>query len=435
MRPEAAHKEGQTDKMNAHRPHNGPERVVVTGLGAVTPLGLDATCTWEGLITSQCGVGPITAFDASHLPVRIAASVKGFDPTRYMDAREARRLSHFIQYAMVASAEAVASAGLDFATEDLSRVGVTIGTGLGGTQVVEEQRLVLESRGYRHVNPTMIPAVLVNSAACQVAIRYGIQGPVSAPVAACATGVVAIGEGARWLAMGEADVVIAGGTDSAMTSLSVAAFNRLGALSTRNDNPARACAPFDAHRDGTVVGEGAAVVILETLSHAARRGAPILAEVLGYGLTCDAYHLVAPEPEGLGAARAMSQALSHGGISPGEVDWICAHGTGTRLNDLSETRAIKAALGEAAYRTPVSSLKGALGHMLGAAGAISAVAAVQAMQAGMIPPTLNYETPDPDCDLDYVPNSARATTVETVMVNGFGFGGQNACVVLRKATA
>jgi 3-oxoacyl-[acyl-carrier-protein] synthase II len=268
-----------------------------------------------------------------------------------------------------------------------------------------------------------------------VSISYGIQGPVSVPVAACATGVVAIGEAARSLAQGDADVIIAGGTDSAMTALSIAAFGRLGALSTRNDEPQRACAPFDANRTGAVVGEGAAAMILETLSHAVRRGAPVLAEVAGYGFTCDAFHLVAPDAEGAGAARAIAQALSYGGVDPSEVSWICAHGTGTKLNDASETKAIKTALGDAAYRTMVSSLKGALGHMLGAAGAISAVAAVLAIQSGMIPPTINYETPDLECDLDYVPNVARAATVHAVLVNGFGFGGQNACLVLRKAAA
>jgi 3-oxoacyl-[acyl-carrier-protein] synthase II len=422
--------------MNAHRPHRQPERVVITGMGAVTPLGLDAASTWDALLAGKCAVAPVTEFDTSQLPVRIAASVRGFNPSRHMEPREARRLSPFIQYAAAAANEAVAAAGLDPAAEDPLRCGVTIGSALGGTGVIEEQRLILSApdKGYRHINPTMLPAVLITSAACQVAIRYGIKGPVSAPVAACATGVVAIGEAARSLAQGDTDVVIAGGTDSAMTSLSIAAFSRLGALSTRNDEPERACMPFDANRSGTVVGEGAAVFVLETLAHAIRRGAPILAEVLGYGLTCDALHLVAPDSEGAGAARAMAQALSYGGVAPDEVDWICAHGTGTPLNDASETGAIKKALGEAAYRTPVSSLKGSLGHMLGAAGAISAFAAVQAMQSGIIPPTANYETPDPQCDLDYVPRIARPATVDTVMVNGFGFGGQNACLVLRKAT-
>jgi 3-oxoacyl-[acyl-carrier-protein] synthase II len=424
-------------EMNAHRPVRDAERVVITGVGAITPVGNDASTTWNALIAGKCGIAPITEFDAGNLPVRIAACVRGFDAARYMEPREARRLSPFIHYAIAAAGQAVAASGLVFAEEDPLRTGVTLGSALGGTGMIEEQRLILSApdKGYRHVNPTMLPAVLITSAACQVAIRYGIKGPVSVPVAACATGVAAIGEAARSLAMGEIDLAIAGGTDSAMTSLSIAAFARLGALSTRNDDPARACMPFDAGRSGTVVGEGAAVVVMETLTHAVRRGAPILAEVLGYGFTCDALHLVAPDSEGDGAARAMVQALRFGGVPPGEIDWICAHGTGTPLNDAAETRAIKRALGEAAYRTPVSSLKGSLGHMLGAAGAVSAVTAVQAMQFGLIPPTVNYETPDPQCDLDYVPRDPRPALVNTVMVNAFGFGGQNACLLLRRDRA
>ena len=419
--------------MNSHRTNNGPERVVVTGLGAVTPLGLDAPTTWRALIAGKSGVGPITAFDSSMLPVHIAACVTGFDPSLHMEPREARRHVAFVHFAIAAANEAVAAAGLDPAAEDPWRVGVTIGSALGGISLIEEQKINIEARGYRAVNPTMIPAVIINSAACQIAINYGIRGPVTAPVAACATGVVALGEAARSLALGEADVIIAGGTESAMTLLSIAAFSRLGALSIRNEDAEGACKPFDANREGTVAGEGAAVLIMETLSHAVRRGAPILAEVLGYGITCDAHHLVAPAPDGQGAARAMSQALAFAGVSPDELSWVCAHGTGTPLNDAAETKAIKQALGDAAYRTPVSSLKGALGHMFGAAGAISAVTAVQAMRDGLIPPTINYETPDPQCDLDYVPNTARPATVETVMINAFGFGGQNACLVLRKA--
>jgi 3-oxoacyl-[acyl-carrier-protein] synthase II len=419
--------------MNSHRIQNGPERVVVTGLGAVTPLGLDAPTTWQALIAGKSGVRPITAFDSSILPVHIAASVTGFDPSLHMEPREARRHAAFVHFAIAAANEAVAAAGLDLADEDPWRVGATIGSALGGISLIEEQKLNIETRGYRAVNPTMIPAVIINSAACQIAINYGIKGPVTAPVAACATGVVALGEAARSLAAGEADVIIAGSTESAMTLLSIAAFSRLGALSTRNEEAESACKPFDANREGTVAGEGAAVLILETLTHAVRRGAPILAEVLGYGITCDAHHLVAPGPDGEGAARAMSQALAFSGVSGDELSWVCAHGTGTPLNDAAETKAIKQALGDAAYRTPVSSLKGALGHMFGAAGAISAVTAVQAMRDGMIPPTINYETPDPECDLDYVPNAARPATVETVLINAFGFGGQNACLVLRKA--
>jgi 3-oxoacyl-[acyl-carrier-protein] synthase II len=412
----------------------GTRRVVVTGLGAVSPLGLDAASTWEGIIAGRSGVGPITDFDTSGLATRIAASVRGFDAGQYMDLKEARRLSLFIQYAVAAAQQAMDHAGLSIPEDEQATTGVEIGSALGGTRFVEEQRLVMEQRGPRAVNPTFLPAILINSAACMVAIRHGIRGPVSAPVAACATGAVAIGEAARRLWSGEADVnvMLAGGTDSVMTALGIAVFGRLGALSTRNDTPEGACAPFSADRDGTVVGEGAAVVVLETLEHAQRRGAPILAELAGYGLTSDAVHLVMPDPEGTSAARAMAAAIRMAAITDGRLDWICAHGTGTQLNDVAETRAIKLALGDAACTTPVSSIKGAVGHMLGAAGALAAVTAVQALAAGVIPPTINYAAPDPDCDLDYVPNTARPADVRAVMVNAFGFGGQNAALVFRR---
>ncbi len=406
-------------------------RVVVTGLGAVSPLGTDLPSTWQGLVDGRCGVRAITRFDTTGLPTRIAATVEGFDPARAMNARDARRTAAFVQYAVAAAREAVSHAGLDLAREDATRVGVEIGSALGGSSVIEEQRVVLEARGPGHVNPILIPVVLLNAAACMVSIQLGIKGPVYCPVSACATGVVAIGSAAQRIAWGEADVVLAGGSDSMMTALAVTAFSRLGAASTRNDTPERACSPFSAGRDGAVVGEGATVLVLETLEHAQRRGAPILAEVLGYGVSADAYHVVAPEPGGEGAARAMRAALRSAGAGPEALDWICAHGTGTPLNDAAETCAIKAALGEAAYRVPVSSIKGAVGHMLGAAGAISAAAAVLALGTGIIPPTINYAGRDPECDLDYVPNTARRAPLRTAMVNGFGFGGQNASLVLR----
>jgi len=412
--------------------HNGRQRVVVTGLGAVSPLGLDATSTWQALIEGRSGVSPITVFDTRDCPTKIAANVKDFDPTRHMNPREARRWSQFIHFTLAATYEAVAQSRLDLSQEDATRVGVEVGSALGGVSLVEEQRLILESKGARHIHPTVIPAVLINTPSCLVAIQFGIKGPVNAPVAACASGAAALGDAARRLAWGDADVILAGGTESVMTPLAITAFSRLGALSTKNDTPDLACAPFDAQRDGTVVGEGAAMLVLETLAHAARRDAPILAELLGYGQTCDAYHPAAPEPSGDGAARAIQGALRDGAISAGEVDWICAHGTGTQLNDTSETKAIKTALGARAYDVPVSSNKGAVGHMIGAAGAISAVFAVQAMHAGIIPPTRNYRTPDPECDLDYVPNVARQASIATALVNGFGFGGQNICLALRK---
>jgi len=408
------------------------QQVVVTGLGTVSPLGNDVETTWQGLITGRSGVRPITSFDTNGFSARIAATVKGFDPTEAIDAKEARRLSPFIQYGIVAAVQSVVQAGIDFASEDPTRCGVEIGSSLGGAGIIEEQRLVLEARGPRMINPTLIPAIIINSAACAVALRYGLHGPVNAPVGACATGVIALGEAYRRIRSGDADVMIAGGTDSVMTPLAVAAFGRLGALSSKNDTPERACAPFSGDRDGTVVGEGAAVLVLESLEHAQNRGASILAEIAGYGQTSDAYHLVAPEPEGIHAAAAMRAALHPKGGPANTPNWICAHGTGTPLNDLAETKAIKKALGETAYRVPVSSLKGGLGHMLGASGAVSVVAAVRAIQAGTIPPTINYTSADPECDLDYVPNAARNTGVSCVLVNAFGFGGQNACLVVRR---
>jgi len=416
-----------TEQRNLER-----RRVVVTGMGAISPLGNDVETSWQGLIAGRSGVRPITAFDTTGFSARIAATVKGFDPTQSMDPKEARRLSPFIQYAVAAAVQSVLQASIDFTRVDQTRCGVEIGSSLGGAGIIEEQRLVMEARGPRMINPTLIPAIIINSAACSVALRYGLHGPVNAPVGACATGVIALGEAYRKICSGDADVMIAGGTDSVMTPLAVAAFGRLGALSSKNDTPERACAPFSGDRDGTVVGEGAAVLVLESLEHAQRRGAKILAEVAGYGQTSDAYHLVAPEPGGAHAAAAMRAALSANSSTGDALSWVCAHGTGTPLNDLAETRAIKKALGEMAYRVPVSSLKGGLGHMLGASGAISVAAAVKAIQTGTIPPTINYTSADPECDLDYVPNAARSADVSCVLVNAFGFGGQNACLAVKR---
>jgi 3-oxoacyl-[acyl-carrier-protein] synthase II len=309
---------------------------------------------------------------------------------------------------------------------------VELGSSLGGTDLVEEQRSILDRRGMRAVNPTAIPAILISSAACAVAIRYGARGPVSVPVNACATGVTAVGEAYRRIIHGDADLIVAGGTDSVLSPLGIAGFGRLGALSTKNDTPESACSPFAAGRDGTVLGEGAAALVLETLEHAQGRGAPILAEVAGYGLTSDAFNMAAPDPEGAGAARAMQQALAADPEAAENLTWICAHGTGTQLNDLSETKAVKRLFGERAYRTPISSIKGGLGHMLGAAGAVSVVAGVKAIETGIIPPTINYAAPDPECDLDYVPNVARRARVDAFMANAFGFGGQNAAVVVKR---
>jgi 3-oxoacyl-[acyl-carrier-protein] synthase II len=418
--------------MNARWQRDGKQRVVVTGLGAVSPLGVDLPGTWQGLIDGKSGVSRITAFDVSQFPTQIAAFVKGFDPTLYLDPREARRMSPFVLFGLAAAKEAVKQAGLDMSREEPTRVGVEIGSALGGSSIVEEQRLVLNAKGARQINPTLIPAILINTGPCFIAMEMGIKGRVNSVSGACATGLISIGEAARRLAWGDADVMVAGGTEAVLSPLSVTGFGRLGATSVKNDTPEKACAPFDLNRDGTVIGEGAAVVVVETLAHAIRRGAPILAEVLGYSLTCDAYHLVAPDPSGDGAVRAMKGALDEARVSPSELDWIIAHGTATKMNDTIETKAIKDVCGDVAYEIPVSSNKGALGHLVGAAGSISCVAAVQAMLTDTIAPTINYETPDPECDLDYVPNMARKVTVNTVLVNCFGFGGQNSCLVLRK---
>ncbi len=398
----------------------------------VSPLGLDAESSWRAILDCQSGVSRIDSFDSSDLPTTIAASVKGFDATRYMSSKEARRNPPFINFALAVAHEAIEESGLQLDVEDLTRIGVEIGSAMGGSSLVEEQRLVLEQAGLRQVNPSLIPSIIINAAACRVAIRYGFRGPVNSPAAACTTGAIAIGDAARRLAWGDADVILAGGTDSVMTPLGIGGFSRLGACSTRNHIPEQACSPFDADRDGTVVGEGAAVLVLETLSHALQRGAVILAELVGYGFTCDAYNAAAPDPSGAGAAGAIRLALSDAGLSPSDLDWVCAHGTGTPLNDLSETRALKAALGELAYQVPVSSLKGGLGHTLGAAGSMAAVMVLKALRDKKIPPTLNYRTPDPDCDLDYVPNQPRSANVNTVLLNSFGIGGQNACLVLRE---
>lgn len=407
-------------------------RVVVTGMAAVSPLGNDLASTWQGCLEGRCAVGPITAYNADGYPTRLAAEALAFRPEDYLDRREIRRTSRFIHFAVAAARQAVNDAGLDLSREDPTRVGLEIGSAVGGVGYIEEQRLLLAERGPRAINPTLLPAVLINMAACYLAIDLQVQGPAGAPVTACATGISAIGEAMRRIVWGEAEVMIAGGADSALTPLGMAAFSRLGALSTRNETPQRAVTPFDANRDGTVLGEGAAMMVLESLDHAQARGAAILAEVLGYALTVDAYHIAVPDPGGRGAARAIARALAEAGLTPQEVDYIAAHGTGTVLNDASETAAIKAAFGQAADAVPISSIKSMVGHMLGAAGAISAVSVVKAMHAGAIPPTIGYETPDPACDLDYVPNQARPHDVSVGLVNGFGFGGQNACLVLKR---
>ena len=407
-------------------------RVVVTGLGAVSPLGNDAASTWRGFAAGVCGVGNITRFDTAAVPAKIAAEVKNFDPAEYISRKEARRLSRFILYALASARQAQADAALDMAVEDPTRIGVEIGSALGGLPIIEAQSVTLHQKGYRRINPTLIPATLVNMAASFSSIDLHVLGPVSAPVAACATGIVAIGQAMRRIQWGEADVMFAGAADSAITPIAVLGFHRLGALTARNDTPERAITPFDAKRDGTVLGEGAAVLVLESLSHAQTRGAKILAEVTGYATTADAFHVAAPAPDADGATRAIVGAMRDADISPAEIGYIAAHGTGTPLNDAAETRAIKRACGDAAANIPISSQKSMVGHTLGAAGALASLAAVQVLQTGTIPPTIGLHTPDPDCDLDYVPNVARQGDVQYAMANAFGFGGQNAVIIFKK---
>nr|MBC7245416.1 beta-ketoacyl-ACP synthase II [Chloroflexota bacterium] len=410
-----------------------PNRVVVTGMGAITPVGIGVEETWSALLAGRSGIRRITRFDVSNFPTQFAGELPNFDPRDFMDFREAKRAGRFTQLAVVATQQAIQNAALDLSKEDATRIGVEIGTAIGGIDLIEEQSIILQQKGPGRINPTLVPVVIANAAPCHIAISLGIKGPTSCPVAACATGTVALGEALRKLQRGDVEVMIAGGTEAANSPLALAAFSRLGALSTRNADPEKACRPFDAQRDGTVMGEGAAVLVMETLEHAKRRGAPILAEVLGYGFTEDAYHLAAPDPTGDGAARAMSLALADAGVAPDEVDYIVPHGTATPLNDISETRACKIVFGEQAYHIPISSNKSMIGHLLGAAGAISTVIAILAIRDGVVPPTINLDYPDPECDLDYVPNQARRIRVDTAIANAFGFGGQNATIVVRRA--
>ena len=407
-------------------------RVVVTGLGAITPLGNDVPTLWKALAEGHSGVRPITHFDASALDTRIAAEVKDFDPKEYFDHKEAKRLDRFIQFAVVAVEQAISDAGLVINESNSEQTGVIIGSGIGGIGTVVSQVKVFEERGPRRVSPFLIPMMLPDSAAGQVAITFGIKGPNMAVTTACATGLNAIGEAAEMIRRGFVHTAICGGSEAAILPLSVAAFNVMGVLSTRNDEPERACRPFDAQRDGFVIGEGAAILILERPEDAQARGAKIYGEVIGYGSSADAYHMAAPAVDGTGAAQAMRMALSDAGLKPHDVDHINAHGTGTSLNDVSETTAIKSVFGDHAYKVAVSSTKSMTGHLMGAAGAVEAIACLKALEKGLIPPTINYEHPDPECDLDYVPNEARPADLRIAMSNSFGLGGHNACLIFRK---
>jgi len=413
-------------------------RAVVTGVGAVTPIGNDAATFWTNLLAGVSGGGPITSFDASGFDVRIAAEVKDFDPTVAMDRKMVRRMSRFIHFGMAAAAEAIGDAGLEFETwdpEQRDRVGVVLNTGGGGMEQVIEGTATLAAKGPGQVSPFAIPALSGSMGAAMVSMRYGLTGPVITQVAACASSVIAFQDALRLIRSGECDVVIAGGSEAALLPIAFAALGNMGALSKRNDDPQHASRPFDRDRDGFLFGEGAACVVIESVAHALGRGAGgrIGAELIGASLTADAYHISAPEPTGRGATRAMTRALADAGIGPTDIDYIVAHGTSTPLNDVTETRAIKAAFGPRSHTVPISSPKSMVGHLLGAAGAISALTAIGAIREGWIPPTANLENPDlPECDLDYVPGVKRAARVDTAMINGFGFGGQNAVAIFRR---
>ncbi len=407
-------------------------RVVVTGMGAITPVGNDVPTMWEALKEGRSGVGPITHFDASELNTQIAAEVKDFDPKEHFGHKEARRLDRVVQFALVASKEALEDAQLVINDGNAEEIGVVIGSGIGGISTLLAQVKVMDTRGPRRVSPFLIPMIIPDTSAGQVAISFGAKGPNMAVVSACATGANAIGEAAEMIRRGAAQAMICGGTEAAIQPIAVAGFCIMQALSTRNDEPERASRPFDAERDGFIMGEGAGVLILESLAHARARGARIYGEVVGYGSTADAYHITAPAEKGEGGARAMRMALKSAGVEPEEIDYINAHGTSTKLNDIGETVAIKNVFGPHAYRLPISSTKSMIGHLLGAAGAVEAIASFKALQEGLIHPTINYEHPDPECDLDYVPNTARPAELHTVMSNSFGFGGHNACLIFRK---
>jgi 3-oxoacyl-[acyl-carrier-protein] synthase II len=409
-------------------------RVVITGMGAISPLGLDVPALWQGVREARSGVGPVTLCDTAGLESRIAGEVKGFEPQNYMDRKEVRRNDRFIHFALAATGEALRSAELTITPENAEEIGVIIGSGIGGIATFAEGLNTLRDKGPGRVSPFLVPAMITNMAAGQVSIQYGLKGPNFCPTSACSTGAHAIGEAVETIRRGWAKAIVAGGSEAPITPIGIAAFVSARAISTRNDEPASASRPFDATRDGFVLSEGGAVVVLEDLEFALARGARIVAEVAGYGLSGDAYHITQPCPGGEGALRAMRLALRHAGLSPDDVDYINAHGTSTPAGDIAETQAIKSLLGERAYRVPVSSSKSQFGHLIGAAGSIEAIITALAIQNDLLPPTINYATPDPQCDLDYIPNAARRGRVDVAISNSFGFGGHNVSLVIRRYT-
>jgi len=404
----------------------------VTGIGLVTPCGIGTDNVWNNILSGKSGIGPITRFDVDRFDTKFAGEVKGFNPEDYIQPKEVKKMDLFIHYALAAAHIAVNDAGLDMGKEDPERVGVVVGTGLGGLPTIEKYHSVLLERGPGRITPFFIPMLIANEAPGHIAIQHGMKGPNLCIVTACATGAHSIGDACRIIQYGDADVMVAGGSEANLTPLTVGGFNAMKALSTRNDDPLKASRPFDRDRDGFVVAEGSGIVILEECEHAKKRGAKIYAEIVGYGYNGDAYHITAPCPDGDGFIRCIRMALKDAQLSPDDVDYINAHGTSTKLNDYIETLAIKEVFKEKAYTVPVSSTKSMTGHLLGAAGAIEAIFSVLSIRDQVCPPTINYENPDPECDLDYVPNTARNKTINVVMSNAFGFGGTNSTLIFRR---
>lgn len=411
------------------------KRVVITGLGAITPVGIGTEAYWQALLAGRSGIGRITRFDPSEYTTQIAGEVKEFDPTQYIEKKEARRMDRCTQFAVAAAKMAFEDADIDFDKEDRNRMGTLIGTGIGGMDTLHDQFKTLFDKGPGRISPFFVPMMIANMPAGQTSITFGLQGPCTCVVTACATGTNAIGDAFKIIQRGDADVMVAGGTEACISPSAVAGFCAMKAMSTKNDEPQKASRPFDVDRDGFVMGEGAGVIVMETLDHAVARGAKIYAEIIGYGFNADAYHMTAPAPEGAQAAKCMAMALKDGGIEPNAVDYINAHGTSTPLNDKNETLAIKTLFGEHAKKLKISSTKSMTGHLLGASGGIEAIAAVLTVSNNIIPPTINLENPDPELDLDYVPNKAQEQVVNVALSNSFGFGGHNATILVKKYQA
>ncbi|MBS4030963.1 MAG: beta-ketoacyl-ACP synthase II [Clostridiales bacterium] len=410
-------------------------RVVVTGLGMVTPVGTGKESFWTNLCAGKSGIVPVSHFNVDDYPTQIGAEVQDFDPLDYIDKKEVRRMDRFCHFAVAAARLALDDAKMDLTALDSERAGVSVGSGIGGIKTIEDQIAVLKEKGPRRVSPFFVTMLIANMASGYISIEFGLKGPNTTIVTACATGTHSIGEAVKAIERGDADVMLAGGSEASFTPVAFAGFCAMRAMSTRNDDPDHASRPFDRDRDGFVMGEGAGVVVLELLEHALARNAKIYAEVIGYGLSADAYHVTAPDPDGSGARRCMESALRDAGIELGEMDYINAHGTSTELNDKTETSAIKKVFGDHAYKLAVGSTKSMTGHLLGAAGGMEAIVCALTIETGIIPPTINYENPDPECDLDYVPNKARERAVTVAMSNSFGFGGTNASIILKKYTA